>query len=348
MTLEQYSVSRQNNFDIIRLIFAFLVLFGHSFPISGNGGDPITAVILPYVGDWIGGIAVDGFFAISGFLVTGSFMQRGAIEFFASRVLRIYPGVLFSCFVMVFVIGPMSVSVSIPEYFSAKPWYFFSNSLLWDWTVNLPYAFSGNPFSGATNGSAWSLPVEIRCYFLTLTLGFFGIFDSRIRANVAWTILLFLVYIVPNKLPLIMFNDENRNIGCFLYYIIGSLFWINRSIISLSWILSAVLIFASVVAWKLGYLYYILPACYVYFFLMIVYKTPTISLKKFGDISFGVYLYAWPIQQLVWSQGQGAYMNVLLSTALVIPISYISWHYIEKPTLKLRKYLRANKLIGTQ
>lgn len=336
MTLNLYTNSKNNNFDIVRLIFAFLVLFGHSFPISGKGSDPISALLFPHT--WIGSIAVHGFFGISGFLVTASFLKRGAIVYFFSRALRIYPAVFIYCLVAILIIGPLDTDLSLFDYFKSKPWHYLYNSLLLEWQINLPNVFIGNPFSGATNGSGWTLPVEIRCYLIVFIFGFFGVFDSKIRANIALLFIFFLIFSNPTQIPLIMFNGELNNINSFMFFSVGAFYWLNKSYIPLSWFAIPIMLIILITAYHLDLIHFISPFCFFYFLLLIIYKLPPFSLKSFGDISFGVYLYAWPIQQIVWRPGQSAYINALYATLLVVPIAYFSWILIEKPALNLRRY----------
>jgi peptidoglycan/LPS O-acetylase OafA/YrhL len=341
MTLEKYAENKNNNFDILRFIFAFAVLFGHSFPISGNGSDPLSMLLLPNT--WIGAIAVDGFFAISGFLVTSSIINRSILSFIVSRVLRIYPAVIIYCLLTIFIIGPLGTKASLQDYFAASPLSYFFNASLWEWKYNLPLVFPDNPHAGSTNGSGWTLPIEIRCYLLVLLFGFFGVFDNRIRANVAIFFIAFIVFVYPTDVPVFMFNGEIRNLRCLVYFLVGSLFWVNRSSISLNATTTIICIILTLISCLFNFINYFLPIPFFFLLLLVVYKVPFISLKKIGDLSFAVYLYGWPIQQLVWTQGQAAYVNFFYSSLIIIPLAYLSWHCVENPALNLRKYIFKNK-----
>lgn len=335
MMLSEFSKGRDNNFTLLRFILAWSVLIGHSFPISANGSDPISMLLLPY--EWIGSIAVSGFFAVSGYLVTASFTQRGAVPFIASRVLRLYPAVIVYSLVAILLIGPLCSSVPVSQYFHSDPWANMWNATLWEWKYNLPYVFSHNPFAGATNGSSWTLPVELRCYVLVLFLGFFGAFDTRIRANAALMLLLAITYFNPVSLPLF---DQSSNFAspltCFL---LGSLAWVNRSALPLNWVLAVAALIGPFVAVKIGYFEYVFPLCLTYLLFIFAYRLRHFDMDRLGDISYGVYIYAWPIQQMVWRPGQSAYMNIVLSTAIVFPLAYLSWRLVEKPAMSLRKKL---------
>lgn len=333
--LGRYEKSRDNNFTILRLALAWMVLFGHSFPLTGTGFDPISTFIMPYT--WIGGIAVGGFFAVSGYLVSASITQRSIPDFIASRALRLYPAVIVYSLVAILVIGPLSINVPLSQYFAADPWVNMKNAMLWEWLYNLPYAFSNNPIPGSTNGASWTLPVELRCYLLVLFFGFFGVFDRKLRANLALIGLLVLMRTSFVDVP--VFGSNDRFEHPLSFFVVGCLFWVNRSIIPLNWVLALASVVVAVLATKTNYyLYgYVFSVTYVIF--MIVYRLPHFDMDKYGDFSYGMYIYAWPIQQMVWFQGQNAYMNTLLATLVILPVSYLSWKFVEKPALNLRKYL---------
>jgi peptidoglycan/LPS O-acetylase OafA/YrhL len=336
MVLKDFESTKNNNFTLVRLLFAWAVLFGHSFPLTANGSDPLSMLMLPYA--WIGSIAVGGFFAISGYLVTASFVQRGASAFVASRALRLYPAIIAYCVVAVLIIGPIGSDVRLADYFSADPWSYFRNVPLWTWNYNLPHVFTHNPFGGGTNGSTWTLPVELRCYLLVLFLGFFGVLDSRLRATIALLGMLFLLNFDYAALP--VFGKEPHFAEPLNYFLWGALLWVNRSLVPMSWWLAGVLLACIPVSIKLQYFGLFCPFCVAYVTYMVAYRTPHIDLdKKLGDISYGVYIYAWPIQQLVYRPGQSAWLNTAIATVIIVPLALLSWRFVEKPALKLRKKL---------
>ena len=106
-TLADYDGSRHNNFTILRIVLAWSVLYGHSFVVQKTEGirDPLAALFQGSA--WIGEIAVNGFFSISGFLVAASFVRRGVVDYLLSRALRIFPALIVCVFISVFVLGPL-------------------------------------------------------------------------------------------------------------------------------------------------------------------------------------------------------------------------------------------------
>lgn len=189
--------------------------------------------------------------------------------------------------------------------------------------------------------------MELRCYIAVFIFGLLGFFNSREVVNISLIAVLFLIKVDYSMLPLFGANIEFEK--PLLFFLVGSFFWANRNYIYLSW--PVCLLLVGSVYWFAGtaWFNYVFIPTVVYVALMIAYRLPHIDMDKFGDISYGVYIYAWPIQQLVWEPGQGAYTNALYSTLIVIPLAYLSWRFVEKPSLKLRRYLGAgSKKINTE
>jgi peptidoglycan/LPS O-acetylase OafA/YrhL len=226
--------------------------------------------------------------------------------------------------------------VPLSAYFAANPWNNLLNAPLWKWQYNLPYAFSGNTFSGSTNGSAWTLPVELRCYILVFVLGYFQVLESRARANIALGAILFAVY----------WNDAAQFIGCedraaspLAFFLLGALARINQRFIPLNCLLAGAAVIAPFVtigsAWHLQ----IMQVSLTYIIFFLVYRAPYFELEKLGDLSYGIYIYSWPIQQMVWRQGQSGFVNAALALPIVLFAAYLSWRFVEAPALGLRARL---------
>ena len=126
-SLSNYKDSRDNNFNLLRFVAAFLVLISHSFPLATGSGtsEPLKTAL----GIEFGHIAVDVFFITSGFLITGSLIRsKSAYKYIAARALRIYPALLIAVLFTVFILGPLITQVTLAEYFSKQTFiYFFKN-----------------------------------------------------------------------------------------------------------------------------------------------------------------------------------------------------------------------------
>ena len=334
--LSDYDGQRHNNFTLMRLLLALLVLFGHSYPISGNGLDPVSSLMRDM---WLGEAAVLGFFTISGFLITASFQNRPIGDFIAARVLRLYPGFIVCLVVVALVLGPIDNTMSLREYYSNPHvyWFVWENSRIWDLYYNIPGQAPNNPIPGSTNGSTWTLPAELLCYVTVLFAGFFGALDSRFRANAGIILLGLAGWFAYHSVPIFgAYERFDRPAAAFL---VGAAFWINRDLIPLHPIMAAgalTLILATngTSLWWPGY---IIGSSYLIFFL--VYFPPSFDMDRFGDFSYGIYIYAWPIQQLVWWPGQSGLVNALCSLPLVVGLAVASWFLVERPALRLKGYV---------
>ncbi|CAH2792286.1 MAG: Enoyl-CoA hydratase (EC [uncultured Caballeronia sp.] len=290
--LSDYDGRRENNFTLVRLLFAWLVLFGHSFPISGNGSDPVSqAFLLPYT--WIGSLSVGGFFVVSGYLVTASFIKRGPLTFVISRVARLYPAAIVYCAVAVFIIGPIDTGANVVTYARLAAPSYFRNVLLWHFDNNLPQIFSGHPFSGSTNGSTWTLPAEIRCYscyILVFVLGFVGLLGRRWTANVTLLVVLYVATDQYTHLPL--FGAYPRYNEPLLWFILGALAFVNRGNIPLNLPFALLAAAAPFFVTRTWFFIPVLLTSLTYLIFYVVYKLPFINIdQSIGDISYGVCLY---------------------------------------------------------
>src|ERR1700680_3785824 len=170
---------RANNFQLLRFAAASVVVFFHCFALTDHWTDePLWRI----THDWnFGALGVQIFFVISGFLVTKSWKQRpGLLPFAAARILRIYPALILA---MVFTLAVAGVSSAIAwPAFLADPRTFdfaWRTASGWDFRGELPGAFAANPLPVATNGSLWTLPIELRLYIGVAMAGVLGLVSRR-------------------------------------------------------------------------------------------------------------------------------------------------------------------------
>jgi peptidoglycan/LPS O-acetylase OafA/YrhL len=338
-TLVDYDGSRDNNFTIIRIFLAWSVLYGHSYAVSPIAGisDPLNQIFQGSI--WIGEFAVNGFFAISGFLVAASLIKRGIIDYVISRVLRIYPALIVCVFVSVFILGPLFTSLSLSDYFDhPRTWSYLNNAFAifkMQWT--LPGVFEQNS-RDAFNGSLWTLTVEVRCYILLAAMTFLGFRLGRLWGNTLVLIVFAIGVMSFESIPLLGINPRWSRPA--LYFIIGVFLFLNREKVLLDRriaLLAAILAFFSFGEDWFGYIF---PPAITYLIFFLAYTTKPIRADAVvGDISYGIYIYAWPCQQIVayLFPDQTPYFNVLVSSVIVIPLAWISWHYAESRVLTYKK-----------
>ncbi|MBU2887811.1 acyltransferase [Gilvimarinus agarilyticus] len=339
--LTDFDGRRDNNFTVIRLLLAWAVLYGHSFPIQSTKGIPDPLTQLFQGSTWVGAIAVDGFFAISGFLVTASLLRRGAVDYCLSRLLRVLPGLMVCVALSVFVLGPIMTSLPVAEYFShPKTLQYLSNAFAFpnvQWV--LPGVFENNPKT-AINGSLWTLSVEVRCYVFLVALSAFYVFRTRIMAN-AFLLALFLfgAYFF-SEIPLL--GNNSRWTRTCLYFLLGVAFYINRDLILIHYRLALLALILTITAFGEQWFPYVFPVSLTYLIFYLAYGVKHIDLDKYlGDISYGVYIYAWPVQQIVASYlpGDRPYLHAVIASIIVAILAFASWRLIEKPALGLKKKL---------
>lgn len=336
--------SGRNHFNLIRLVAAWLVIYSHAWPITGTqGADLVGRLALTKSG---GELAVDTFFFISGFLVAASLERHSVTGFLAARALRIYPALLVAVLLTTFVLAPL-VSTD-PQYLrSPLTWsYLWRNASLWRAEFWLPGVFEHLPRT-AVNGSLWTLPVEGRLYLLLLLAGLVGALKPG-RYLVAWALAIAGAAVFAWwRAPLPEYLRELVWVTAF--FITGTLAWVFRRHIRLSpWPLVALLalaVFARGSQLFVG-VYFLSVA---YGVLVLAFLVPLPALRR-HDLSYGLYLYGWPMQQLAFLAGATSVLsNVLVATTLAIPCAAMSWWLVERPALRLKSrfYRGSGKQVGS-
>ena len=331
---EQFAAT-PNNFNLIRLLAALAVIYGHASAVTGHGP---ADWFLQFVGyKFIGGVAVDIFFVLSGFLVTSSAMSsRGLRYYVVSRVLRIYPALIVCVLLLVFVLGP--ALTTSPDYWSAQTWsYFWHNATAVSTEYYLPGVFQ-QLHDKAINGSLWSLPVEIRLYVLVFALAVLGVLRQRWSYNVLFAIVAIAGIVDENRFASLLPFENQRHAA--MMFLIGGFCWLNRDILPLHrhGVLAILLLgWLSRNTPVFGYVYTVgLP-----YLVFAAALAPGFGwFRRAGDYSYGVYLYGWPAQQLVlvYIPDASNRLDTLLGCALALALAIASWHLIEKRALRVKKW----------
>ncbi len=339
-------MSRDNNINTFRFLGAFLVLFGHTFVLfygPGGGEDPISELIKHYAGyrAKLPGIGVAIFFVLSGYLITRSYLARHSLlAFVEARVLRIYPALWVTLLLTVFVLGPIVTAQPVTEYFS-DPLTFvhlITNAKLYPAVVHkLPGMFLDNPRAGGVNGSLWTLPVEVRMYVLVGILGVFGLLRRRWLFNLSAAGLLVFYLTAPQHFFLLQKLSHER-LG--LYFLLGSVAYVNRDLITYHWLGVITLGLVAVSAFDSRFYDPLFALCFAYTVLYLSFhefvRLPDLAAR--GDLSYGLYLYAFPVTQTwIWLlQPQNPWVLVALVFCTALFLAAVSWHFVEKPCLALK------------
>lgn len=336
--MNQASAPRLNNFDALRLLAAFSVLISHQYALSG-WSEPVL-----FGSTSLGHFGVLIFFSISGFLVSKSWRHDPHLgRFLAKRFLRIWPGLAMFTVLAACVVGPMVSTLSWRDYFSHAEFYeFFKTLKLFTIRQFLPGVFENNVWPGAVNGSLWTIPLEVRCYLTLALIGVVGL--MRVPLAVGLGTGAFAIYFL-----LVAPNPANHQFHFGLYFFAGvccELFkthWEGRVVRSTAMICLPAGALLLLHARPLAQL--LLVACLS----IVVGSRSTPFLRRagrFGDISYGVYVYAFGVQQTVmWLVGKDfPFLAGLLMTAVITTAcAFFSWHLIESPALRLKSRLGADR-----
>jgi peptidoglycan/LPS O-acetylase OafA/YrhL len=347
MTLSSLSQGRDNNFNLIRIFAALAVLASHCYPLSGIGKpEPLVNLL----GISIAHIAVDIFFITSGFLVTSSLLNRqNIIVFFWARFLRIYPALLIMLSITVFVLGPFFTSFSLSSYLQNRgtyTYFAYCSSLIYGVAFELPGVFSTNPFHGSVNGSLWTMPFEVRMYgLLAIAWIIFNInrkYKVRfLKVSICTYVILSATYIITNHLY--GSYEESKFVRLSFMFFTGSIFYLLKEYIHLSFSFFMIIITSLLVATydkDIFYIGYCLSIAYILFFIAYI---PSGHIRKYnllGDYSYGIYIYAFPVQQSTAAliPGVSPFFMALIATPITILFSVLSWHIIEKRALGLKEH----------
>jgi len=325
---------KRNSLNLIRLLAALAVIYGHASAVTGKGPGDLFLQVVSY--KFIGGVAVDVFFVISGFLITASAMSRhGLVYYSMSRLLRIYPALIVCVTITVFILGP-SLSTSEDYWQSSETWqYFFYNASAYGTQYFLPGVFL-NMHDKAINGSLWTLAVEVRLYLIILLLAIAQILKNKTLFNLFFFIAIAIGYFAPDALSIVFPYDNHRQVA--MMFMIGSFAWINRDEIPISPPLLLVLLFFAATQHhgpKFGIAYAMLLPYLVF---CISFAPWGSWYDRFGDYSYGVYLYGWIAQQYALFQipSMSNSINTLYGCFGALICAIISWHFIEKPVQQLK------------
>ena len=338
VVLGRRTTGRDNNFNLIRMLAAVAVLVSHAWPVTKGAAaaEPLVGVM----GASLGTLAVYVFFATSGFLITASLSRAAsAPDFIAARALRLLPSLAVSVLLVALVIGPLVTTLPTDVYLLApETWAFvLRNITVAKCQYTLPGVFDSNPLP-VIEGSIWTLVHEVACYAFVLAAGVAGLFAHRralVAALCAYGALWMLAALAPS-LPHRL--NDLRTLS--LPFVMGMAAWVWRDRLPLNAALLGALIAVAALMRHT-------PAAFPALAVAITYATLWCAhipggrirdYNKLGDYSYGLYLYALPLQGLaVWLAGpMSPTENIAMALPVALSCAVLSWHLIEKPALTLR------------
>lgn len=344
---------RDNNLNLIRIIAAIGVLMSHSFPITlgPTAHDPLASV----VGSSVGWFAVAIFFCISGLLISRSFDRRRALpEWFLARFLRLFPGLLAVLSLTVLVLGPLLTALPVSAYWAdPATWSYLPKNLVLAWRQHaLPGVFSSNPYGPAINGSLWSLYYEVVCYGGVLLAGLLGMFRySRLfgAAIVGFAIAYGLLHGLSSERWHIAGLNIEQLFRLAYPFALGMAAYVWRDRLTLDWRIMGGLWLLALLSAAMPFFteMLVLAICYSVLVLAFVPQGRVLGYNRLGDYSYGTYIYAFPVQQLMvhLMPGQHWAANIALSLPVTLLFAVMSWHWVERPALAMVRPL-ADRLGG--
>ena len=352
VTFGRLSRGRSNNFDVIRFTLALLVIVTHSYGslLGPSAAEPLLAATRGQLG--FGDLAVDFFFVISGFLITASWINgQGLLSFLSKRVLRIYPAIAVAILLCLVVVAPLGAERPA-EYLRQLSPLTFLHSLLQLQIPQQSGIFVSQAYPGILDLSLWTIRYEFLCYLMVAAFGVFRLLDRRTVVAAAFVLALglYVWQTYAGGLPMLDWRvlpvlGRMQPWPRFLsFYTAGMVFYLYRDSIpyrnSLAWISAGLL----ALSLRTG-LAFMLPLCGVYLLLYAAFHPGArlYSFARYGDFSYGLYIYACPVQQLLihYFQPQLTPLRLFLAaTPITLLLAAASWHAIEAPCLRLGRLRR--------
>jgi len=336
---------RENNFDFIRFVAALAVIFSHSFYLTNTTErEPLTVFTSGRFDT--ASLSVATFFIISGFLITMSFQRAKSVyAYFEARFLRIYPALIVVILCTVFIIGPLLTTYKLKSYFVSSETikYFILNTLMVKVQYTLPGVFEHDGAANTVNASLWTLPIELACYCFVAIVGL--LLAKRVVASIVLggiTLLIFY-YVFLNGFIALLF-----------YFFFGAMLYVLRDKIVLNgWLaaLAFILLMADLyfnnkpdsnfIIKSVNIIVKGVALSYVIMYLAFVKTTYIKNFAKKGDYSYGLYIWAFPLQRIIniSIQGLGPYSLFCISAIVTLIFAVLSWHVIEKRALQLKNKL---------
>ena len=328
---------RDNNFDLLRLVAAASVIFSHSFLIAEGTENHEPLILLTHRQSILGLAGVFVFFAISGFLVTESYETSGSpLRYLAKRALRVFPGLFAALLVSAFVIGPLVTSLPLGDYLRHPQVYgYVDGNTLLNLTVHeLPgVLFVNNPIGLEVNGSLWTLRYEFMMYLTVMVLGMLRLLTPPVLAG-----LLALGLFCLRWSALGFLGTWGWLLG---FFAVGMLLYTLRDRGIFDGRVALAALAGLVLSVPLRQFIELFPLFggYLAIYIALDRRLPILPATRFGDLSYGLYIYGWPIEVLVMhaSGGRASWWQVfLVSLPLAALAAFLSWRFIEEPILRLK------------
>ena len=325
---------RQNSLNFLRLSLASLVIVGHTWPVGGFGTSRFEGV---------SGLAVNGFFILSGFLIAGSRMRLGIGRFLWHRTLRIMPAFWVCLAVIAFVWSPVASALAGEHWSrSSAAGFVTGNFLLEIQQYGIDHTLEDVPYDGVWDGSLWTLRYEFIAYVgaaLVLTL-------PLVRRHHRWAltvlaVLACLSYPVATGPAHVTTNLYLFGLRLGAFFAVGMALWSWKDKIPSSrWLALGCAVLVALLFTARPEVNFALTPLPLGYLLLWLGGTLGVRIGVENDISYGVYIYAFPVQQSLALAGAPAVLGFAgmagAALLLTVPLAWLSWILVERPALRLK------------
>lgn len=343
-TVGQAIAGHDNHYTWLRLLLSSSIIYYHAFGLTRheNMPDHITALLWPVT--TVGGLAVQSFFFLSGLFVAQSYQRDPRfVSFVIKRALRIWPG-LFVCLLVTalaaaLLTGPSPATdlLLTPDFYR----YVLSNSVF-EFLWVLPDTLAANR-SQVLNGSIHTLPLEAKMYMLLGVCGLIGLVASRWRIGLAGAVLGVLCFVpgTLDRLPLLNLFAADYARTAICMFLAGMVAWgVSAHYRPRLWHGLALGLLAMSLQGSLHVAGFYAFVCWA---LLYLGQSPWLDWlpRPRHDLSYGIYLYGWPSQQLFMAlfPQAGPYTLMAGALAMATALAWLSWHWVEAPAIQLGKAL---------
>jgi peptidoglycan/LPS O-acetylase OafA/YrhL len=330
----------------LRILFATLVLLAHAPELTDGNTSRELLRRLTRAPLTFGTLGVDGFFVLSGYLIVQSWLgDPELLNFLRNRALRILPGYLVSVTLSTIAVGLLAPGVA--NFFKRVDMHFVKSVALLS-NPSTPPVFPGLAYPNV-NGAMYTIGYEFRCYLLVAILGLCGLLRRPILCLTATALLLSsLVYTAPfeqmhwPRYVEALAGQPHTAFRLTAIYMVGASFYLFRNRVAfrprLALGAAAVLVGLFVLVPAIAEFALVVCGGYLMFYFGQM-RLPWLSwMSRHPDISYGIYLYGWPVESLwIWFHRGSPWTAFLASTIICFGLGWLSWHFIERPALALKR-----------
>ena len=338
-----YLNKEKSNFNLIRLICAILIIYGHSNSLIFNNFPGEGNTFMKIFGLTPAAIGVKCFFFLSGLLVVNSLLNyKDLFVYSVKRFFRIYPALLFVIFVTVFLIGLFCTNLNMNDYLSEKnTWdYIIKNISFRIWgnnDIGLPGVFVDNKYQISVNAPLWAISAECFSYIMIFALFAVSSFNKKIVTIACCAII--LDFFMPKSFIFYWIPKENSDLTAIPFcYALGILLALYKEKAKINWLLPiGSLIFLHI--FKEAFFTDALKYITVFSTFVCIAKSKiVVKFSKLPDISYGIFLFGWPLQQFICAILPQAnyFFSFGITLLLAFVFGYITYKFIEQPSSKLQ------------